>query len=101
MTHELEPQDITNNPDLMRMAEEVSQSNKPLPLKGNDKIVAVLMPVHAVRGTQTAEQVQAAKNTLRQLFGSVTPRQRPEDFKALREEFERGVAEDALTRGHQ
>jgi len=29
-------------------------------------------------------------------FGTVTPRQRPEDFKALREEFEQGVAFDKL-----
>ncbi len=47
----------------------------------------------------TATDVQAAKRTLRKHYGSVTPHQRPEDFAALREEFERGVAEDALTRG--
>ncbi len=28
-------------------------------------------------------------------FGAVTPRQRPEDFAAIRAEFERGVAEEA------
>lgn len=45
--------------------------------------------------------VEAAKSDLRKHFGSVTPHQRPEDFAALREEFERGVAEDALTRSQQ
>lgn len=101
MTQEREPLDITDSPDLLRMAEEVSRSNQPLPLKGNDKIVAVLMPPQGEPGTMTAEQVQEAKRTLREHFGSVTPHRRPEDFAALREEFERGVAEDARTRGQQ
>lgn len=50
---------------------------------------------------QTPEQAHTAKSNLHKQFGSVTPRTRPEDFPALREEFERGVAEDALTRGQQ
>jgi len=53
------------------------------------------------QGRLTVEDVQAAKGNLRKHFGSVTPHHRPEDFAALREEFERGVAEDARTRGHQ
>lgn len=49
----------------------------------------------------TAEEARLAKSNLRKHFGSVAPRRRPEDFAALRQEFERGVAEDALTRGQQ
>lgn len=58
-----------------------------------------LVPVD--EGQPAAEDVQAAKRTLRQHFGSVAPHQRPEDFAALREQFERGVAEDAWTRGQR
>lgn len=32
-------------------------------------------------------------------YGSVTPRKRPEDFIAIREEFERGVAEEVTGEG--
>ena len=32
-------------------------------------------------------------------FGAVKPRQQPEDFRALRKEFEEGVAENVLRRG--
>ncbi len=31
------------------------------------------------------------------MYGSVSPRSRPEDFRQLREEFERGVAEEVLS----
>ena len=30
-------------------------------------------------------------------YGSIQPRSKPEDFRRLREEFERGVAEEALS----
>ncbi len=32
-------------------------------------------------------------------YGSVTPRKRPEDFTAIRENFERGVAEEVTSEG--
>jgi len=51
--------------------------------------------------TDTSEQVQQAKSNLRKHFGSVTPHSYPENFAALRREFEEGVAADALTRGQQ
>jgi hypothetical protein len=31
------------------------------------------------------------------MYGSVQPRTRPEDLRRLRDEFERGVAEEALS----
>lgn len=99
MAHEREPLDITNIPDLLRIAEEVGRSNQPLPLKGHDKIVAVVMPPQGVADTVPDEQVRQAKSDLRKHFGSVTARTRPEDWGELRREFEEGVAEDAATRG--
>ena len=39
--------------------------------------------------------VERAESTLRAGFGAVTPVSRPEDFRARREEFENGIAEDA------
>ncbi len=99
MAHEREPLDITNIPELMRIAEEVGRSNRPLQLKGHDKIVAVVMPPQSTAGIVPDEQMQQAKSNLHKHFGSVTPRTRPEDWAELRREFEEGVADDAATRG--
>ena len=46
-------------------------------------------------------KVQPAPSRIRKHFGSVTPREKPEDWTAVRREFEELVAEDALTRGQQ
>ncbi len=99
MAHEREPLDITNIPELLRIAEEVGRSNRPLQLKGHDKIVAVVMPPQGATDTVPDEQVQQAKNNLHKHFGSVTPRTRPENWAELRREFEEGVAAEAATRG--
>ncbi len=101
MAHERESLDIANNPELLRIAEEVGRSNRPLQLKGHDRIVAVVMPPQGAIGVAPDEQVQQAKSNLHKHFGSVTPRTRPEDWADLRREFEEGVAEDAATRRQQ
>lgn len=101
MAHERESLDIANNPELLRIAEEVGRSNRPLQLKGHDRIVAVVMPPQGATGTIPDEQVQQAKSNLHKHFGSVTPRNRPEDWAELRREFEEGVAADAAMRGQQ
>jgi len=101
VVHERESLDITHIPELLRIAEEVGRSNRPLQLKGHDKIVAVVMPPHSAGVADADEQVQQAKSNLHKHFGSVTPRNHPEDWAALRREFEEGVAEDAATRGQQ
>jgi hypothetical protein len=69
--------------------------------KGHDTIVAVVMPPHGTGVTDAGEQVRQAKSNLRKHFGSVTPRNHPEDWVALRREFEEGFAEDAATRGQR
>jgi hypothetical protein len=101
MAHERESLDITNIPELMRIAEEVGRSNRPLQLKEHDRIVAVVMPPHGADVTDADEQVRQAKSNLLKHFGSVTPRNHPENWVALRREFEEGVAEDAATRGQR
>ncbi len=101
MAHERESLDISNNPELLRIAEEVGRSNRPLQLKGHDRIVAVVMPPQGATDTVPDEQVQQAKSNLHKHFGSVTPRTRPEDWAALRREFEEGVAAEAATRGQR
>ncbi len=45
MARELTPIDISNTPDLLRLAEEVAESGKPRVLRRADEDVAVLMPV--------------------------------------------------------
>jgi len=42
-----------------------------------------------------AVRITRATSKILEIYGSVTPRNRPEDFAALREEFETGVAEEA------
>ncbi len=101
MAHERESLDISNNPELLRIAEEVGRSNRPLQLKGHDRIVAVVMPPQGATDTVLDQQVQQAKSNLHRHFGSVTPRTRPEDWAALRREFEEGVAADVATHGQQ
>jgi len=101
MAHERESPDIANNPELLRIAESVVRSNRPLQRKGHDRIVAVVMPPQGATATIPDEQVRQAKSNLHKHFGSVTPRNRPEDWAELRREFEEGVAADAATRGQQ
>lgn len=58
-----------------------------LGLERGDKIAFELEDGRAI--------LRRSPRTLLAGFGAVTPRQRPEDFRALREEFERGAAADA------
>jgi len=99
MAHERESLDISHNPELLRIAEEVGRSNRPLQLKGHDRIVAVVMPPQGQTSAAAGEQVQQAKSNLRKHFGSVTPRNRPEDWRATREAVEEGIAEGVMREG--
>lgn len=45
MAHERETFDISHNPDLMRLAEEVRRSRTPTVLRRDNEDVAVMMPV--------------------------------------------------------
>lgn len=101
MAHERESLDITHIPELMRIAEEVGRTNRPLQLKERDRVVAVVIPSHGAGVMDADEHVRQAKCNLRKHFGSVTPRHHPEDWVALRQEFEEGAAEDAATRGQR
>ena len=44
-------------------------------------------------------KISRASSKLLELFGSVTPINRPEDFQKIREEFEKGVAEEVNSEG--
>ena len=41
--------------------------------------------------------IKRASSRLLQWFGSVAPRERPEDFRAAREAFEKAVAEEVVS----
>ena len=43
------------------------------------------------------DELRNSQSRIRALFGSIQPRSRPEDFRKLREEFERGVAEEVMS----
>lgn len=62
-----------------------------------------LKPKDKVRFVTGADgvKVQPAESKLAKHFGSVEPINRPEDWTAVRREFEELVAEDAMTRGQQ
>jgi hypothetical protein len=55
------PIDISNMPDLMRLAEEVDLTKKPRLLKRHKKTVAILIPVES---SQTPKKKQAIEETL-------------------------------------
>ena len=44
-------------------------------------------------------KLRPAPSKVLRWYGSVTPRQRPKDFGKLREEFEKGVAEEVISEG--
>lgn len=44
-------------------------------------------------------KISRASSKLLQWFGSVTPRNKPEDFQKIRKEFEKGVAEEVASEG--
>ena len=44
-------------------------------------------------------RIKRATSKIRRWYGAVTPVERPEDFRKVREEFEEGVAEEADRRG--
>ncbi len=62
-----------------------------------------LKPKDKVRFVPEADgvKVQPAESRLRKYFGSVKPHHRPEDWTAVRREFEELAAEDDRTRGQQ
>jgi len=44
-------------------------------------------------------KIRRVSSKILQWFGSVTPRNGPEDFREMREEFEKGVAEEVTSEG--
>ena len=62
-----------------------------LGLKPKDKVI------FEVEGD--VAKMRRAPSKVARWYGSVTPKRRPEDFRALREEFEQGVAEDVTREG--
>ncbi len=60
-----------------------------LGLKPRDKVVFELLP--------DGVKLKRAESRILAGYGSIKPRQRPEDFARLREEFETGVAQEALS----
>lgn len=44
-------------------------------------------------------RIKRAPSKVSRWYGAVIPKERPEDFRAAREEFEQGVAEEAASEG--
>lgn len=92
--YRLQPED-----ELTRVLAKAKADKQPVIIETSDARYRVVHDTATGEQTDTADQVQQAKSNLRKYFGSVTPHNHPEDFAALRQEFEEGVAADALTRG--
>jgi len=67
--------------------------------------VTIPLPIRRALGLKTGDKLtftvdgeqavlRRASSKLLAGYGAVTPRQRPEDFRAIREECEQGVAEE-------
>ena len=93
MTKEALSVHIDQVPELARLVSQVLAAKQPLHVRDDQGDVALLVPVaHATprRAGRSPEEVVAR---LRATHGTVAPRRRPEDFRAVREAFEQGVAE--------
>ncbi len=60
MSRHLTPLDISNMPDLVRLAEEVARTNAPRELKRDKQTVAVLMPVAPATKAKTVYEASLA-----------------------------------------
>ena len=62
-----------------------------------------LQPRDKVRFEVEGEVVKIKRPTSRLLrgYGAVEPRKKPEDFRRLREEFEKGVAEEVTSKDYK
>ena len=67
MAHEIIPIDITNAPELRRLAEEVAKSRTPRVLRRDNEDIAVLSPAPArkrrSRGVRTAADLKAFRSS--------------------------------------
>lgn len=71
MTTDPRPIDISNMPDLVRIAEEVEATKKPLKLTRDRKTLAILMPVGtAVTPRKKRGKTKADYKAFRAAFGS-------------------------------
>ena len=60
MSRHLTPLDISNMPDLVRLAEEVARTNAPRELKRDKQTVAVQMPVASAKKAKTVYEASLA-----------------------------------------
>lgn len=63
-------------------------------LQTGDKVAVILSPDKAKEAV-----LRPASSVAQRTFGAVTPHQRPEDFKALRQAFMEGQAEEVTNEG--
>jgi hypothetical protein len=60
MAKELAPIDITNIPDLLRVAEDVHATKRPRVLRRNDEDIAVVMPIAGAPGSRRSPRSAVA-----------------------------------------
>ena len=70
MTQHTIPIDISNNPELLRLAKEVAETKTPHELKRDNKIVAVIMPVKKPTSKKKHVKTKADYEAFRSAAGS-------------------------------
>lgn len=97
MVREITAVDVTSSTDVLRLAEEVRRGGQPRLLRRDSEDLAILSPVvPKVKRPPRRVKARSRTSVAEATFGGVPPRQRPEDFTALRRAFEEGAAQDAI-----
>jgi hypothetical protein len=87
MTQELGPIDITDNPQLRALAEEVRASGKPRTLVRDHEAVAVLTPAPAARRHRGGRPRPDGVRSLRNLVGLATSRDGATDVSSNKHKY--------------
>jgi len=95
--------DVSGEPDLLKLAEEVRRTNRPRVLRRDGEDLAVIVPVmpereqtrspSGLQAADTSQQATRKTSTLESVFGSVSGRNQPEDFDQMIREVKEERAE--------
>jgi hypothetical protein len=93
---------ISDLPEVVRLTEEAKRAKRPIKLTIDDQEAGVLVPP---KGQPTSgksrmgpRRAHTDESQLLAGFGAVTPRNRPENWAAVREEVEQALARDVVSR---
>jgi hypothetical protein len=102
MASEMISVDVTGEPEVLRLAEEVRRSRTPRVLRRDGEAIVVMMPLTPASrrgGAQTRENTaEARRATLESTAGSLEPATRTEDIEAMIREAKEERAERTVAK---